>query len=58
MTICYARPERYEPTTIRCAVCKLTWDIDDQNLPPCPRLSIVPALPIKSERLPFKSGLR
>ena len=41
--ICYARADRYEPTTIRCAVCKLSWDVDDPNLPPCPRVTISPA---------------
>jgi hypothetical protein len=35
--ICYARPDRYEPHTQRCAVCRLSWDIDDSQAPPCPR---------------------
>lgn len=37
MTICYARAERHDPHTIRCVVCRLSWDIDDPELPPCPR---------------------
>jgi hypothetical protein len=50
--ICYARAERSDPHTIRCAVCRLSWDVDDRDLPPCPRsVQVVP------ERLPFASGL-
>jgi hypothetical protein len=52
MTICYARAERHDPHTIRCAVCRLSWDIDDPELPPCPKTSLAPV-----ERLPFASGL-
>ena len=53
--ICYSRPDRYEPTTIRCAVCNMAWDIDDPAAPPCPKL--VKSPPLAPERLPFKSGL-
>lgn len=33
--ICYARAERHDPHTIRCAVCRLSWDIDDRDVPTC-----------------------
>jgi hypothetical protein len=60
MTICYARPERHDPHTIRCAVCRLAWDIDDPIAPSCPKQVTVacpPAPPLAPERLPFASGL-
>lgn len=55
MTICYARAERHDPHTIRCAVCRLSWDIDDPIVPECPNLTTAPAAP--PEPLPFASGL-
>lgn len=64
-TICYARAERHDPHTIRCAVCRLAWDIDDQIIPECPKLTTAPAEPITKQeirqqvegRWEFASGL-
>lgn len=58
MTICYAR--RLGGDQMRCNVCSLTWDIDDQNPPLCGKLTRVaspPLQPTPPERVPFASGL-
>jgi hypothetical protein len=65
-SICYSRPDRYEPTTIRCAVCNLAWDIDDPAAPSCPKqVASPPTAPMTKQeirnhvegRLEFATGL-
>ncbi len=35
-TDCLARPDRYEPATMRCVACRLAWDTSDKDRPECP----------------------
>lgn len=55
MTTCQARPERTDPATVRCLVCRLAWDVTDHDPPLCPRTQI--AQRGAQERLPFVSAL-
>lgn len=48
---CTARPDRYDPATIRCAACGMAWD-KDEAAPTCPRE--VALVPLKGQ---FVSGL-
>lgn len=55
MTECLARPDRSEPSTLRCTACRLVWDKTDDDAPLCPRTQI--AQRDAHERLPYASGL-
>ena len=33
---CYATADRYDAAMMRCAFCRLAWDVADPNPPPCP----------------------
>jgi hypothetical protein len=54
------RARRYSDQ-MHCAVCRLTWDTNDENPPQCGRgrpVVIAAAAVLGVERLPFVSGLR
>ena len=37
--VCYARPERSDPSTLRCDFCRLAWSIDEPIPPGCRALA-------------------
>jgi hypothetical protein len=39
MTTCYALADRHDPGTMRCIPCRLAWDRDDPDPPPCPAVT-------------------
>ena len=51
---CQARPDRYEPSTLRCAKCRLRWDVDDPDPPLC---GLKVATRDLGERLEYVSAL-
>lgn len=49
---CQARPDRYEPATMRCAKCGLAWDREDLEPPVCGLVA-----PLIPETVPYASAL-
>jgi hypothetical protein len=53
---CQARPERTDPATLRCLVCRIAWDVGDTDPPLCPRTQV--AQRGAQERLPIIADAR
>lgn len=49
MTDCRARPDRFEPSIMRCVACRVSWDKEDPFTPPCqpkpPEMKFASGLP-------------
>lgn len=58
MTACSARPERHDPSTIRCTKCGIAWDKDDPEVPVCLN-DLMARGPLENPTwpLPYVSGL-